>query len=151
MTEQTIPQDILDYADKLYPQIVRLKDAKIVTKEGKSDYIQGRLDERNMGDAASVNLQQIAIELSLISWVTVQCDDIHESYRVVYLLNEIEKLPKEDGLRLMLHVIEVKSLMLETDGWDEYNPFREMSKFPNIDSTIKNFPTDDFKMIKNDK
>jgi hypothetical protein len=46
MEKQIVPQDIQEDADILYPQIVRPKDGMIMIKEGKSDYIQGRIDER---------------------------------------------------------------------------------------------------------
>ena len=91
--------------------------------------------------------QELAKELYNISWAKVQFDDVYENEKVAYLLSRIEKLSKEEGLRLLLHVLGVKSLALETDFNKENNPFSDMVNFNYMDTHVSCYPTDDYKNI----
>jgi hypothetical protein len=92
------------------------------------------------------SIPDLAKELLRINWTKVQCDDMYECEDVMGILSEIEKLPPSQGLRLILEVLEVKSLELENHStWnDPHNPFKDMRKFLYLESTINNFPTNDY-------
>jgi hypothetical protein len=91
--------------------------------------------------------QELAKELYSISWAKVQFDDVYENEKVAYLLSRIEKLSKEEGLRLLLHVLAVKSLALETVFNKENNPFSDMVNFDYMETHVNEFPTNDYKNI----
>jgi hypothetical protein len=91
--------------------------------------------------------QEIAKALYEISWAKVQFDEVYENEKVAYLLSRIEKLSKEEGLRLILHVLSVKSLALETDFKKENNPFSDMVNFNYMDTHVNEYPTDNYRNI----
>jgi hypothetical protein len=90
-----------------------------------------------------MDITQIAQELYDIYWTRVQTDDPQESFQVTSLLHEIEQLPHSEGLRLILHVLQVKSLMLENGQED--HPFVDMKHMRFMGHYIKSFPTDELR------
>lgn len=86
--------------------------------------------------------QQIAKELLGISWLTAQSDCQEENEKITYLLSQIEMLPPKQGLRLILSVLEVVSLMSEVDFSQPQNPFKGMGEFNGL--RLDNFPTDEY-------
>lgn len=85
-------------------------------------------------------------DLNNIEWTRVQCDDANECEAVMAILADVERYPPAQALRILLEVIEYKSLQVENaEHWkDKANPFRDMKGFRYIGTSLNNFPTRDY-------
>lgn len=65
------------------------------------------LGETKLPQPADMPVIEIAKALANVEWIQVQADCPQTWEQVTFLLSEIEKLPKEQGLRLILKAMEV--------------------------------------------
>lgn len=73
-------------------------------------------------------IKALAKEVFSIDWARSQSDCIHENDKIREILFSLESLSKDEGLRLMMKVLEAKELSLKYDK-EESSPFRDMKDF----------------------
>lgn len=87
--------------------------------------------------------KQIAQQMFTIDWQRVQSDSPYENERVMFLINELEKMDSKQALRLLVFVIEAKALTMEFK--DEQTSFSDMGEFKYIEDKLQDYPTDEYK------
>jgi hypothetical protein len=71
--------------------------------------------------------QEIAKHLDNLNWGKIQCDSPDEGYKLEFLIEELNKLPREEATNILLAVIEAQNLPDDFMGEN-----RVMHEFRNI-------------------
>ncbi len=86
--------------------------------------------------------KELAQEINNINWMSVQSDCPQASQIVQHLFCELERMNPKQALRLLMDVIEAKSLMLE--GMGDVDAFKTLFTFEHVGSNLDNFDTSEF-------
>jgi len=86
--------------------------------------------------------KDLAKEIYAINWEAVQVDCIHENENVRRLFQELKKYPAEEALKILLKVLEATQLKLRFDAIPEFNPFKDLADFENIEQSFKKWNAD---------
>lgn len=73
--------------------------------------------------------QLLAKRIFELDWAKVQCDDMHENERMIYLRDQIASsdMTKEETVTFLFEVLEARDLTLRYPTDD--SPFKDMGEF----------------------
>lgn len=87
------------------------------------------------------NLQKLCKRIMHLDHIAVQCDHLLACEEMHQTIKEVDKLDKNEAVRLLMHVIHVQQLQLAGAEikYSEDTPFKDMVEFTGIETSVRSY------------